>query len=384
MMMRQKIFKIILLILILCMLFFVINSTYSKYINIEEQNTKLHISNWNILLNDINLSETKTFENLISISLDDNPNVADGLLVPTSTGHFYLNLDSTGTEVPFDFELTVGTPEASKSEFKASYNGNPWPSGSNYVYEIAIDIVYKDSTAIYWDNTGTLQYDPPVLEFQMPDTFVGVNGGIWWAESWYITDDKVLVIDKPYFWAWVIGEDSPHTDTNQTRIQLIFSQPLDENSTATDAFTSISIDEKKIGGSNTRIPDFKVTSYSLNGGALVPVTTGEYTIKGTIQPDMTGAPVKTQVLVNIEWYDVDSNTPNYDSLANKDFLNNYSDAYMSKSFKDFNTIGNITGTNTTTNTSTDTNSTDTPSTDEGGDKALADLPVKLKVVQVLP
>lgn len=104
----NKSFKIILLILILIILFLVIRSTYSKYISSKDSGTNFHISNWNIILNNKNISENKDFSQDIQIIFDENPdNVAQNVVVPTSKGHFEINLESTGTELPFEYSIKV-------------------------------------------------------------------------------------------------------------------------------------------------------------------------------------------------------------------------------------------------------------------------------------
>lgn len=104
----NKSIKIILLILVLIVLFLVIRSTYSKYISTKDSGTTFHISKWNILLNDKNISENEDFTQDIQITYDENTeNVAQNVIVPTSTGHFEIKLESTGTELPFEYTLKI-------------------------------------------------------------------------------------------------------------------------------------------------------------------------------------------------------------------------------------------------------------------------------------
>lgn len=108
----NKSVKIILLILVLIVLFLVIRSTYSKYISTKDSGTNFHISKWNILLNDKNISENKDFSQDIQITYDENTeNVAQDVIVPTSKGYFEIKLESTGTELPFEYTLKVKQEE---------------------------------------------------------------------------------------------------------------------------------------------------------------------------------------------------------------------------------------------------------------------------------
>ncbi len=104
----NKSIKIILLILVLIVLFLIIRSTYSKYISTKDSGTTFHISKWNIVLNNKNISENEDFTQDIQIIYDENTeNIAQDVIVPTSKGHFEVTLESTGTELPFEYILKV-------------------------------------------------------------------------------------------------------------------------------------------------------------------------------------------------------------------------------------------------------------------------------------
>lgn len=108
----NKSVKIILLILVLIVLFLVIRSTYSKYISTKDSGTNFHISKWNILLNNKNISENKDFSQDIQITYNENTeNIAQGVIVPTSKGYFEVKLESTGTELPFEYTLKIKQEE---------------------------------------------------------------------------------------------------------------------------------------------------------------------------------------------------------------------------------------------------------------------------------
>lgn len=110
----NKYFKLILFMLILIMLFLVIRSTYSKYISTKESGTNLHISKWNILLNNKNISENQDFSGDIKIVYDKNTeNIAENVIVPTIEGHFEIILESTGTELPFEYTINLDSSHLS-------------------------------------------------------------------------------------------------------------------------------------------------------------------------------------------------------------------------------------------------------------------------------
>lgn len=105
---NNKTLKIILFISILIILFLIIQSTYSKYIEKDEKTTEFKISGWNILVNGINITETNNFSEELNLNFTENENIRNNVLVPTSTGYFTLEIDSTGTDIPFEYDISLG------------------------------------------------------------------------------------------------------------------------------------------------------------------------------------------------------------------------------------------------------------------------------------
>ncbi len=105
---NRKTLKNILLVLILIVLFLIIQSTYSKYIEKEDKKTEFKISGWNILVNGINITETNNFSEELELKFEENENIKNNVLVPTSTGYFTLEIDSTGTDIPFEYDISLG------------------------------------------------------------------------------------------------------------------------------------------------------------------------------------------------------------------------------------------------------------------------------------
>lgn len=103
---NKKIFlKIIIILLIFFILFLIIRNAYSKYLSNNDSFTKTHISNWHILLNDEDITSNKDFSEIVEITLDENENIAENVIAPTSSGHINLVLESTDTELPFKYEI---------------------------------------------------------------------------------------------------------------------------------------------------------------------------------------------------------------------------------------------------------------------------------------
>ena len=115
---NSKIIKITLLILIFIILFLIIQSTYSKYFETNDKPAKFNISGWNILINGINISESKTFSEKLKLEFQENDNVSDNVVVPSSIGSFEITIDSTGTTVPFKYEVSIEDLDISSSSIE--------------------------------------------------------------------------------------------------------------------------------------------------------------------------------------------------------------------------------------------------------------------------
>lgn len=115
--MKKKI-KILIIILILILMFLILKSTYSKYTNKTEANLDAIIGQWNIKINDKDI--TKPNENPeekeIKFTIDNtnfiwdwekHPNVMEGKVAPGMEGLFYIKIDPTGTDTSLKYEFIL-------------------------------------------------------------------------------------------------------------------------------------------------------------------------------------------------------------------------------------------------------------------------------------
>lgn len=116
--MKNTIFKIIIILLIFFILFLIIRNTYSKYVTTQDSFTQSNISRWHILLNDNDISKNKDFSDFIDIKLDKNDHITENVIVPTSKGHIDLSLESTGTELAFEYEIGFLKEPSDLPDFK--------------------------------------------------------------------------------------------------------------------------------------------------------------------------------------------------------------------------------------------------------------------------
>ena len=111
-------FKLTMLVLIVLFMITIIGTTFAKYLTSKPSSAQARLAQWNVKLNDQDITENMDFTELIEINYDTNPNIAENVIAPTSSGYFVVTLDSTGTEVPFDYEFSVDTSESAVSDYR--------------------------------------------------------------------------------------------------------------------------------------------------------------------------------------------------------------------------------------------------------------------------
>lgn len=313
---KNSIFKIVLLILILIVAFLIIKSTYSKYITATDNNAALHIANWNIKLNDKDISESKDFTNNMQLVFDKNPYIDDDVIAPTSTGSFKVKIESTGTEIPFKYDLEIAEPVDSVSTYKVdvtNYIKDEWNKKTQLFLSVYIDYSYRDTPVAYYDDTGKLIYDEIPITLSIPkgkisnvqmDNYLSMtfeDGTFTFVPQWYQWSDKNVL---------------------STTVRLYYDEII-ELSDSQSPIEGITLDGKVVKKSN--LPDFKIYSYTKNGSEKIIVNDSNSTISDIVKPPVdadgkfTGEEVINDYTFYFEWYDGPDN-----------ILNNQDDVAVSK------------------------------------------------------
>lgn len=285
--MKNKTFKILLLVLILIMAFLIIRNTYSKYITESMSSSKLNISRWNIKLNNESIKNKADFSEDIQIEYKENPNAAQGVVVPTSKGTFSLELESTGTDLPYEYKISFLNTE------RRSFKINSVTPGDNsttpYFYNITFNITNDIS-----------EFNPWNLVFDIPETLVADSCSINGFDSYTITNNTINLTSNEVF---ALHETKTFTLTLATMNEMDFDM------------TNVFLNNTNLDIPTDRIQDFRVTSYSINSGEEIKIPLTQTSITGTvIPPSDLSVEVKNTFNFTVEWYDEDDN-----------YLNNFND-----------------------------------------------------------
>lgn len=136
---KNQVLKIVLLILILCLLILIIQSTYSKYVSSKSTNSSLYLASWNLVINNTNILKKQDFSYNLKMIVDPNPNVYKNTIAPTSTGHFEIILNSTGTTIPFDYIITLN-PDKTDYNNVADYKITSYSEDGGAITPLPTDV----------------------------------------------------------------------------------------------------------------------------------------------------------------------------------------------------------------------------------------------------
>ncbi len=99
---------IIIFIVIVCFSFaYLFQATYAKYRKQVTAEMNGDIANWNIKVNDEDISGKKTLTKSITPEITSSEYVKDNKIAPGSNGYFTVTIDATNVDVDFNYELTT-------------------------------------------------------------------------------------------------------------------------------------------------------------------------------------------------------------------------------------------------------------------------------------
>ena len=123
--------KFMLLIAFVCVFlcFVTMQDTYAKYTSAFNETTDISIARWRILVNNFDIRSNSTTTNLIIPNFVGNANIASGVIAPTATGDFTIVVDATGTDLSFNYEISIDnaidSPVSDIEVDSCTLNGTP-------------------------------------------------------------------------------------------------------------------------------------------------------------------------------------------------------------------------------------------------------------------
>lgn len=104
---NNKKIKLLIASISLFLLIDLIQDTYAKYVSSADATGSFTIARWAFSVNQQDIIANSDFSNTIIPTIDSNANISSGVIAPTSTGSFEIEVDSSNVGVAFDQTITL-------------------------------------------------------------------------------------------------------------------------------------------------------------------------------------------------------------------------------------------------------------------------------------
>lgn len=98
-------FKVLLVIISLSLTLSLMSNTYSRYVADTTSDIELQFANWQILVNENDITNNSASSINIVPILEENNNIATNSIAPTSKGYFNIEIDPSNVEISFDYQI---------------------------------------------------------------------------------------------------------------------------------------------------------------------------------------------------------------------------------------------------------------------------------------
>ena len=104
---KSKKFRLLLAMISLLVLVSTIQESYAKYISSASANSNFSIAQWTFKVNDQDVLSNSDFSSTIVPVINENDDIREGYIAPTSTGYFDIIIDYSNVGVSFNQILSL-------------------------------------------------------------------------------------------------------------------------------------------------------------------------------------------------------------------------------------------------------------------------------------
>lgn len=113
-------FKILLVISSLALTLSLMSNTYSRYVADVDSNIDLLFAKWQILVNENDITNNTTTSINITPVMEENVNVAENTVAPSSKGYFDIDIDPSNAGVSFDYSINLSIEDENMPDLMIS------------------------------------------------------------------------------------------------------------------------------------------------------------------------------------------------------------------------------------------------------------------------
>lgn len=155
--MKAKV-KFLIVLLSLSITLSLTSNTYSRYVADTTGNLEVSFTNWQILVNETDITSNANSSITLTPIIEENSNIAKNKIAPTSTGYFDIDIDPSNVELSFDYAITLAVENENIPDLMITKYAL---LNSTDTEEDALEVTNIDGNVI----EGSLQYDNSVDDF---------------------------------------------------------------------------------------------------------------------------------------------------------------------------------------------------------------------------
>ena len=99
--------KILSIFIPLCLMLCFMSNTYSRYVADTTGNLKMSFAQWQILVNNEDITSNASSSVILNPVIDENKYVENNKIAPSSTGYFDIIIDPSNVDVAFNYSITL-------------------------------------------------------------------------------------------------------------------------------------------------------------------------------------------------------------------------------------------------------------------------------------
>lgn len=99
--------KILVALVPFCLFLCFMSNTYSRYVADTTGNLKMSFAQWQILVNNEDITNNSSSTVILTPIIDGNKNIKNHKIAPSSTGYFDISIDPSNVDVSFNYSVTL-------------------------------------------------------------------------------------------------------------------------------------------------------------------------------------------------------------------------------------------------------------------------------------
>lgn len=194
----QKKLRILAVIISLAVTLCLMSDTYSRYVAGSEGNVEAEFARWQLLVNNTDITNSTTSNISFEPIIEQNDNVAENKVAPSSKGYFDIEIDPTNVDVSFKYTINLTMNNSVDDLIITKYAFIP----ENYIENNALDYIYLNG--INTSITEEIKYG--TSSSMIEETIVDENNQE--IKITYLKPIKIRV-----FFEWIEGTVEYENDT---------------------------------------------------------------------------------------------------------------------------------------------------------------------------